>query len=56
VAPEQGAVVAGETVHGLSFASAVWKGSLFACQFHPEKSGAVGLRMLENFGRLAGSA
>ena len=54
VAPEQSAVVAGETMHGLRYASAVWKGNLFACQFHPEKSGAVGLRMLENFGRLAG--
>lgn len=56
VAPEQSAVVAGETVHGLRFAAAVWKGNLFACQFHPEKSGAVGLQMLENFGRLAKDA
>jgi imidazole glycerol-phosphate synthase subunit HisH len=31
------------------FASSVMKGNTFGVQFHPEKSGAVGLRMLENF-------
>ena len=37
------------TEHGLDFTSAVGRGNLFACQFHPEKSGDVGLRMLSSF-------
>jgi len=33
------------------FASAIGKRNLFATQFHPERSGRIGLRMLENFSR-----
>jgi len=44
------------TEHGIAFTSAVARGSLFACQFHPEKSGDVGLEMLENFVRLCAEA
>ena len=32
--------------------ASVESGNLFACQFHPEKSGSVGLKILENFIRL----
>jgi glutamine amidotransferase/cyclase len=37
------------TDYGDEFISAVAKGNIAACQFHPEKSGAVGLQMLDNF-------
>ena len=36
---------------GTRFASMVGRGNLAATQFHPEKSGPVGLRLLENFAR-----
>jgi len=52
VAPTDEHVVATETEYGVSFASAVAFGNVFACQFHPEKSQAVGLRMLRNFVRM----
>ena len=44
--PDWTAVV---TDHGIRFTSAVARGNLFACQFHPEKSGDLGLKMLANF-------
>ncbi len=50
VAPVDTSIVAGETGYGLKYCSAVRRDNVFAVQFHPEKSQAVGLQMLKNFG------
>ena len=42
-------VVIGESEYGIRFASAVARDNLVATQFHLEKSGPIGLRMLRNF-------
>ena len=47
--PADPAVVATTTDYGREFASSVARDNVFACQFHPEKSQRVGLRLLENF-------
>jgi imidazole glycerol phosphate synthase glutamine amidotransferase subunit len=44
------------TTHGRPFASAVARGRLLGVQFHPERSGSDGLRLLANLVRLVGSA
>lgn len=49
--PEE-SVSATVTDYGIRFTSSLQKDNIFACQFHPEKSQAVGLRLLENFVRL----
>ena len=49
-------MVIGETEYGVTFASVVGRDNVVATQFHPEKSGAMGLRMYENFLRLAAGA
>lgn len=48
--PESPDLVMGETHYAdATFASAVGRGNLFATQFHPERSGRVGMRLVENF-------
>lgn len=39
---------------GYEFCSTVQKGNIYGCQFHPEKSGSIGLSIINNFVRLAG--
>ena len=51
--PVDESIVATRTEYGGAFASAIWRDNVFATQFHPEKSQEVGLRLLENFVRLA---
>jgi glutamine amidotransferase len=41
--------IAATSNYGISFDAAIEKGNIFATQFHPEKSGKVGLQILKNF-------
>ena len=50
-APADVSIVAGRCRYGIDFTVAVARGTLFACQFHPEKSADAGLRLLGNFAR-----
>lgn len=50
------AAVAARTHYTRSFASAIWKGRVFGCQFHPEKSSAHGLQVLRNFASIVAAA
>jgi glutamine amidotransferase len=49
VEPAAPEVIAGATHYGITFTSAVTRANIAAVQFHPEKSAAAGLRLLENF-------
>lgn len=49
-------LVATTTFYGIDFISSVSFGNLFACQFHPEKSQYLGLKILENFSKIVSSA
>ncbi|HIM23736.1 MAG TPA: imidazole glycerol phosphate synthase subunit HisH [Verrucomicrobia bacterium] len=51
---EDDSIGACRTTYGVDFSSAVWRDNIFATQFHPEKSQKVGLKILENFVKLAG--
>jgi glutamine amidotransferase len=52
--PEDKSVIAAQTDYGIPFCSAIAKGNLVATQFHPEKSGEMGLKVYDNFIRFAG--
>ena len=51
--PEDRSLVAGETEYGISICSVLTRGNIVATQFHPEKSGEVGLRFYDNFIKIA---
>ncbi|NVK18575.1 MAG: imidazole glycerol phosphate synthase subunit HisH [Methylocystaceae bacterium] len=50
---EDEADVAATAVYGYSFTAAVEKGHIFGAQFHPEKSHRFGMKVLENFSKVA---
>lgn len=52
VCPEDRDLSIAFTRYGENFVSAIWKGNVFATQFHPEKSQAAGLKVLKSFGEL----
>ena len=46
---EDPSVVTAATEYGVEIHASVEKGNVFACQFHPEKSSSVGMKILQNF-------
>ena len=50
--PDDTSAMVGMTDYGVRFCSMLAKGNVTATQFHPEKSGPLGLRMYDNFVRL----
>jgi glutamine amidotransferase len=53
--PEDNTVIAGTTEYGVTLCSVLIKDNLVATQFHPEKSGTIGLKMYDNFLKMAGA-
>ena len=52
--PQDRLLVAAETTYGVPFVSAIARGRLAGVQFHPERSGRDGLKLLKNFVQFAG--
>ncbi|MCF7836361.1 imidazole glycerol phosphate synthase subunit HisH [Candidatus Gracilibacteria bacterium] len=50
--PKNSAIVKATTTHGMTFPALIQQGNVWATQFHPEKSGQVGLQVLKNFADL----
>lgn len=50
VAPEDDSIILTTTDYGIEFTSSIWKDNVYGVQFHPEKSQALGLQLLRNFG------
>ena len=47
-------IVTASTEYGVHIHASIEKGNLFACQFHPEKSSEMGLKILSNFAGIQG--
>ena len=54
VKPDEPSVVAATCNYGIEFCAARQRDNVMATQFHPEKSQAVGLKMLKNFAEMKG--
>jgi glutamine amidotransferase len=52
VVPDDPSVVTATSHHGIEFVAGIERDNVMAVQFHPEKSSAVGLKILDNFARL----
>lgn len=53
VQPQAPDVILSTSCYGqVEFCSSLQRGNIFACQFHPERSGAAGLKVYENLARL----
>ncbi len=52
VVPEDESIISTTTDYGAEFTSSVCRDNVYAVQFHPEKSQALGLQMLKNFGNI----
>jgi imidazole glycerol-phosphate synthase subunit HisH len=50
--PADQSIVLTRTEYGVTFTSAVAQGNIYGTQFHPEKSGDVGLKILKNFAKI----
>ncbi|MCQ2586711.1 MAG: imidazole glycerol phosphate synthase subunit HisH [Treponema sp.] len=49
ICPEENSVIKAAADYGIKVPAVIQSGSVFACQFHPEKSGEAGLKILKNF-------
>jgi imidazole glycerol-phosphate synthase subunit HisH len=49
--PADKSIVLTRTEYGTTFTSTIAKGNVYGTQFHPEKSGDIGLKILKNFAR-----
>ena len=49
ICPACESVVKAYTEYGIKVPAVIQKDNIFACQFHPEKSGQTGLKIIENF-------
>ncbi|MDN5292814.1 MAG: imidazole glycerol-phosphate synthase subunit HisH [Eubacteriales bacterium] len=52
VRPEKEEITVAVTEYGVRFTSVAARGNVFGIQFHPEKSSTLGLKILDNFGKL----
>lgn len=49
--PKDSSIICTKTTYGTTFTSTIAQNNIFGTQFHPEKSGDVGLKILKNFAK-----